>query len=241
MTWLALATVFVALFAGAVAERLAGLGLSLVAAPFLALAIGPVDTVRLLVLLALPINIGNALLLRHSMKALDVARIALPAVLLMPVFAIAVQHSPKQALTVLAGLACVVAAVTLALGVRVRLGGWLGAIAAGATSAGLNAVAGLSGPPVALYATNAGWTADRLRGNLQTYFVVLGLVAVPSLGLPHVSTEALVVAIAAAAIGFVVAALIAGLVSERSVRITVLALSAGGGLSAVVYGVLGVH
>jgi len=239
MTWLALAVLCLSLFAGVVAERVVGLGLSLVAAPLLGLAIGPVDTVRLLVLLALPINLGNALLLRRSVTPPDVVRIGIPAAVLMPVFAFAVQHAPKPALTVLAGLACVGAAALIASGRLVAgLRGRAGAVAAGGASAALNAIAGLSGPPVALYGANAGWTSDRLRGNLQAYFLLLGLVAVPSLGLPHLPPEGLIAAAAAGVLGFTTGAVLAGSISENVVRSAVLSVSAAGGMVAIVYGLL---
>lgn len=239
MTWPALVLLCTSLFAGVVAERVVGLGLSLVAAPLLALAIGPLETVRLLVLVALPINLGNTLLLRRSVSRPDVIRIAIPAVLLMPVFALAVQHTPKPLLTVLAGLACVGAAGLIASGRRVPgLHGTVGAIGAGGASAALNAIAGLSGPPVALYAANAGWLRDRLRGNLQAYFLALGLVAIPSLGLPRLPLEGMLAAGAAAVVGFVTGAVLAGSISERAVRAAVLVASAAGGLSAIGFGLL---
>lgn len=242
MTWLALAVLCVSLFAGVVAERVVGLGLSLVAAPLLALAIGPVDTVRLLVLLALPINLGNALLLRRSVTPRDVVRIAIPAVLLMPVFAFAVQHAPKATLTVLAGLACVGAAGLIASGRRVTaLRGTAGAITAGGASAALNAIAGLSGPPVALYAANAGWMSDRLRGNLQSYFVILGFVAIPSLGLPHLPLGGMVAAAVSGVVGFATGALLAAFITENVARTALLAVSAGGGLFAIGYELLGMR
>jgi uncharacterized protein len=95
VTWGALTLAGIALIAGVVAERTVGIGLSLVAAPALAIALGPVNGVRLLVLLALPINLGNALLLRRSIRYSEVIAIAIPAALLMPLFAAAVQHAPR--------------------------------------------------------------------------------------------------------------------------------------------------
>jgi uncharacterized membrane protein YfcA len=239
VTWVALALICIGLMAGAIAERVVGLGLSLVAAPLLVVAIGPVDAVRLLVLLALPINLGNTLLLRRSVRMPDVSRIAIPALLLMPVFAFVVQRAPRPALTILAGIACAGAAALIASGRTVYgMRGTDGAIAAGAGSAALNAIAGLSGPPVALYAANAGWQRDHLRANLQAYFLLLDLVAIPSLGLPHLAPEGALDAVVSAAAGFVAGALLAGRVSERAVRWAVLAASAGGGLSAIAFGVL---
>lgn len=239
MTWFALTLLCVSLMAGVISERVVGLGLSLVAAPLLVVAIGPVDAVRLLVLLALPINLGNTLLLHRSVRWSEVIKIAIPAVLLMPVFAFGVQHAPRTLLTVLAGLACVGAAVLIASGRQVYgLRGTGGAVAAGAASAALNSIAGLSGPPVALYAANAGWQSDRLRGNLQAYFLALDLVAIPSLGLPHLAVEGLLAAAISATVGFVSGALLAGWISERAVRWAVLAASAAGGLSAIVFGMV---
>jgi uncharacterized protein len=239
VTWLALTLICISLVAGVTAERAVGLGLSLVAAPLLTLAIGPVDAVRLLVLLALPINAGNTLLLRGSVRPSEVIRIAIPAVLLMPLFALAVHRAPKPVLTVLAGLACMGAALLIASGRNIPgLRGTGGAVAAGAASAALNAIAGLSGPPVALYAANAGWQRDRLRGNLQAYFLVLDLVAIPSLGLPHLTNASALDAAVSAIVGFIVGGILARWVSERALRWAVLGASAAGGLTAIGYGLL---
>jgi uncharacterized membrane protein YfcA len=239
VTWFVLTLICISLVAGVVAERAVGLGLSLVAAPLLTLAIGPVDAVRLLVLLALPINLGNTLLLRRSVRRSDVIRIAIPAVVLMPLFAITVHHAPRPVLTVLAGLACVGAAGLVASGRSIPgLRGTVGAIAAGAASAALNAIAGLSGPPVALYAANAGWRRDRLRGNLQAYFLVLDLVAIPSLGLPHLAPEGALDAAISAIVGFVAGGILASRIYESAVRWAVLGASAAGGLTAIGFGLL---
>lgn len=239
MTWFALTLICISLVAGVIAERAVGLGLSLVAAPLLTLAIGPVDAVRLLVLLALPINLVNTLLLRHSVRPPDVVRIAIPAVVLMPLFAFAVHLAPRPVLTVSAGLACVGAAALVASGRTVPgLRGAAGAMAAGAASAALNAIAGLSGPPVALYAANAGWRGNQLRGNLQAYFLVLDLVAIPSLGLPHLAPAGALGAAVSAIVGFVVGGILASRVSERGLRWAVLVASVAGGLTAIGFGLL---
>ena len=58
-----------------------------------------------------------------------------------------------------------------------------GAIGTGISSAVLNVIGGVGGPPVGLYAANAGWEPRATRATLQAIFLVQGVVTVVVVGL----------------------------------------------------------
>jgi uncharacterized membrane protein YfcA len=106
------------------------------------------------------------------------------------------------------------------------------------TSAATNVVAAIGGPPVALYAANAGWAADTTRATLQLYFLVLNVVALAALGLPEVGPALLGASAAALAVGLLAGAPLARRVPEQAARRTTLGLAGLGGLAVLVRAVL---
>ncbi len=97
----------------------------------------------------------------------------------------------------------------------------------------MNVVAGIGGPPVALYALNAGWRPERARPTLQSIFLVANLVALVSLGLPRGRALALGPALLAAlAAGWLTGRAVARKVPDGAVRGATLAVAALGGVVA---------
>jgi uncharacterized membrane protein YfcA len=107
-------------------------------------------------------------------------------------------------------------------------------VLAGVVSAAMNVVAGIGGPAIALYAGNADWPATAMRSTAQVYFVGLNVVALVSLGLPHVAGALLAACLAALALGLPLGAAVARHVSERTARRLTLTLAAVGGLVVLV-------
>lgn len=87
----------------------------------------------------------------------------------VPVGAWMTRQLPERVLLLVMG-GPVTAAVRLVLrGARVpALRGRRGAVAAGAVGGFMNSAAGVGGPPVSLYAVNAGWTVRELVPNAQS-------------------------------------------------------------------------
>lgn len=222
--------------AGVIAQRLSGMGLSLLSVPFLALVLGPLDAVRLTLLLGFPVYLAVAITHWRAIRWAQVAWLTVPAVLLTPPAAIMVRSTPPRPLLFAAGAGCVVAVVVMASGLTSRrLAGRAGAVGAGALSAAMNSVAGLSGPPVAMYGASAGWGADETRGTLSIYFFLLGLVAVPSLGWVEVPATVLLAVALAGVAGDLIGRLLSRRLGERSVRRSILVLSAAGGALTLVH------
>lgn len=234
MTLLVLATA--AVLVGALAQSVSGIGFSLVCGPFLVAVLGPADGVRLGVALSLALNLVLMVRYRRAVDVRSALLLLAPAVVATPVLARLVRQAPVRLAEALAGAVAVAGALALAAGLRARSAqGRAGAVAAGVLSAATNVAAAIGGPPVALYAANAGWAADTTRATLQLYFLVLNVVALVSLGLPEVEPALLVSSAAALAAGLVAGAPLARRVDETTARRTTLALAGAGGVVVLVH------
>jgi uncharacterized membrane protein YfcA len=220
-----------AVAAGAAAQAIVGIGFSLVCAPFLVALEGSREGVRTAILLSAVLNF--AMLLRHRREARprDALWLLGPALAATPVFAAAVKRMPARSLEIAAGVVTLTAVALLSLGLRLRAArGRAGAVGAGVASAATNVVAGIGGPPVAMWAVNADWTPRRTRATLQLYFLCLNLVALAGLGLPSPAP----VLFAAMALGWLVGAVLDRHVSDRVAMRAMLALAAAGAITALV-------
>ncbi|WP_403020907.1 TSUP family transporter [Salinibacterium sp. GXW1014] len=216
---------------GAFVQAATGMGFSLVSAPLLIMHLGPREGVAAVVVLAalsslLPLARDG----RHGQPG-AVARLLIPTLLCTPLIAWGLADVDTRWLALVAGLGVIVAVGILASGVRWK---WLrhplGAISTGATSALLNVVGGVGGPPIGIYAANAGWAAVTTRANMHSFFIVQNLATALVLGivLPGLSQ------LAALAVGTVLGVWLAPRVSAPLLRWVVLGISLIGGVSLVV-------
>jgi uncharacterized membrane protein YfcA len=210
-----------------------GIGFSLVCGPFLVAVLGVHDGIRLSVVLSLVLNV--VLLVRHRA---DVDRsgallLLVPAALTTPGWVLLMRGVPERPARVAAGSVVVLGALLLASGARWEAArGRAGAIGVGVVGALTNVVAGVAGPPVALWTENAEWSADRQRATLQAFFLGLNAVALTSLGPPHLSTAQLAACVAALTGGVLAGSRLR--VPEQVARRTTLALAAAGGAAVLI-------
>ncbi|MFB6834696.1 TSUP family transporter [Streptomyces hydrogenans] len=215
---------------GACAQAATGMGFSLVAAPALVALLGPqrgVPTVLLLAVLAsvLPLSRGW----RHA-RPRDAGRLLVPALLGMPVAAWLVRGVDTRVLAVATGCAVLAGVALLGRGVRWPLlrrpaGAWC----AGLASAGLNVVGGVGGPPIGLYAANAGWPGQESRATLHAFFLVQNVATTAVLGFVLPSWPA----VAALVCGAVAGMALAPRLSPGAARTGVLAVSGAGALALI--------
>jgi len=221
----------VAVGLGSLAQTVTGFGFSLVSAPFLLAAYRAPEGVRLNLLLSAGLNI---LLLQRERRAVDgraALRLLGPALAVVVPAAYVVRRVARGPLTAVAGLVCLVGVATMARGRRIgALTGRSGTAAAGAIGGAMNVVAGMSGPPVVLFAVNAGWRPEQVRPTLQLYFLGLNVAALALLGRPHHFPVALAGGFAA---GVVAGAGLARRPSDRAVRAGALLLAGAGSVLAV--------
>lgn len=219
-----------AVAAGAAAQAVVGIGFALVCAPFLIALEGSREGVRTAILLSAGLNL--AMLARHRREARprDALWLLVPALAVTPLFAAGVRRVPARSLEVAAGVVTLAAVALLALGLRLHSArGRAGAVTAGVVSAATNVVAGIGGPPVAMWAVNADWPPREARATLQLYFLCLNAVALVGLGLP--SPEP--VLFGAMAVGWAIGAVLDRRVSDRAAVAVTLALAAGGAVLAL--------
>jgi len=233
------AAVLLSVVAGALAQSVSGIGFALVCAPLLVVALGPQDGVRLAVLLSLALN---AVLLTRLWRDVEPGRTLLllvPSALATPVFAVLARGLPERGAALLAGTVVLAGVALLASGVRWRAAaGRTGAVAAGVVGAGMNVLASVAGPVVALWAANAEWPHRAQRASLQAFFLGLNCVALPSLGAPQVGLGLLAGCLAALALGAALGVPLARRVGEAAARRTTLALAGAGGAAVLVRALL---
>jgi uncharacterized membrane protein YfcA len=220
----------IAVAVGAVAQAVTGLGFSLVCAPALIASLGRLEGVRLNLLLSSALNLALLLAERRDTNWSYAGILLLPAVIATPLFAFAFDRIDKQALAVAAGVVTILMAIALALGGRMhRARGRLGAAVAGVVSAATNILAGIGGPPIAMYAVNAEWPAVTVRPTLQAYFLGLNAIGLAVLGLPHLELAPWIGLL----IGWIGGLAVARRVPEGAARPLILLLAAVGGLAAI--------
>ena len=224
----------VAVAAGVTAQAVTGFGFSLVCAPFLIAAYRAPTGVQLNLLLSMAVNVA-VLTREHRHVDRRAAMLLLaPALVAIVPTAYLARRVSAGPLTVAAGLVCLAAVAALAAGLRLRrVRGWGGTVLVGALSGAMNVVAGISGPPVVLFAVNAQWPPERIRPTMQLFFLGLNALTLASLGLPHHLPPLLVVGFAA---GWLIARFLGHRPSTTAVQRGTLFLAAAGGVVAVLRG-----
>jgi uncharacterized membrane protein YfcA len=221
----------IAVAAGAVAQAVTGLGFSLVSGPFLVAALGRAEGVRLNVLLSAMLNVVLLAVDRRDVRWPAVATLLVPAAIATPFFAWAFRHIDGRTLAVAAGVLTIASALALGAGLRIRrAAGRAGALVAGVLSAAMNMLAGIGGPPIAMYAVNADWPAMATRPTLQAYFLGLNAAGIVALGLPHFSPLPWV----GLGAGWLLGLALVRRVPDTAARPAILLLAAIGGVVAIV-------
>lgn len=215
---------------GALAQSVSGIGFALVCGPLLVASLGPVDGVRLSVLLSLVLNVALLTKLWRRVELSRTLLLLVPSALATPAFVLLVRRLPERPAAALAGLVVLVGVALLASGLRWRSArGRAGAVGAGVLAALTNVLAGVAGPVVALWSANAEWEVRAQRASLQAYFLGLNCVALPALGPPEVPGRLLLGCLLALAAGALLGLPLARRVSDRTARRVTLALAGAGG------------
>ncbi|BAJ33259.1 MULTISPECIES: TSUP family transporter [Kitasatospora] len=215
---------------GAFAQATTGMGFSLVAAPALIAALGPhrgVPAVLLLAVLASLLPLSRDW--RHARRR-DTGRLLLPALLGAPLAGWLLGRLDTRILAVAAGCGVLAGCALLASGLRSAFlcrpaGAWV----SGLGSAGLNVIGGVGGPPIGLYAANAGWAPREARATLHAFFLVQNTATAAVLGVTLPSWPTLAALAAGAAAGMALSPRL----SPAATRTGVLAVSCAGALALI--------
>jgi uncharacterized protein len=227
-----------AVAAAAAGQAITAIGFSLVAVPFVSIAVGPDAAVPTINLLAGGLNIAMLISERHSTQWRDALRLFVPAAIVIPFVGYAVERLNNDVLSVINGAVILVAAGLLATGMRApSLRGRRGALLAGATSGAMNVATSVGGPPVAMYAINADWPAVSYRPTIQAYFLGINVVSFAVRGLPDFDQAGLLPSLAVAMIvGWLIGRRLARRYDDHMVRNLLLATAAVGGTVAILRG-----
>lgn len=239
MTLLAVASMALAVFVGAMAQRTTGLGFALVAAPLLVVIAGPVAGVSmanvLSAVLCLVVLAGTWRDVRWKRALL----LLVPSVLGVHFGAQVAMALPPALLLVSVGGLCLAALAVTAFSRKLRLlPGRTGALAAGALSGFMNATAGVGGPALAIHAVSERWPREMLIGTGQVFLLGVNIMSVIAKGLPTPDPVAWIAAGAALAAGAFAGHFLNKRINIRTGQRLVLMLAFAGSAAAVVRGVL---
>ena len=170
--------VLVAIFLGAMAQRIAGLGFALLISPFLVIILGAHGGVLMVNVCGL---VSSILILFRVYRDVDWSMfrwLVIPAVAGSIPASIAAVYLPAAPMAVIVGgIVLVALAISLALTrTNVVLTGNTAKVVAGFTSGVTNAVAGVGGPSVSAYALLARWPQRPFAATLQPFFVSIAVV-----------------------------------------------------------------
>ncbi|MFJ9250937.1 TSUP family transporter [Streptomyces sp. NPDC101776] len=225
---------------GSSVQWLTGMGFALVAVPALVLLLGPAQGVVLANCAAGAISVVGLAGGWRQVRARAMVPLCAAAVCTVPAGAWMTRQLPPPVLLLVMGGLVTVAVLLVMRGARVpALRGTRGAVAAGAAGGFMNAAAGVGGPPISLYAVNAGWTVREFVPNAQFYGVVVNAFSVAANGVPSLSGARWVAVGAAMVVGGVIGRGLAGRIPEPRARWLVLSLALAGGVTAVGKGVWG--
>ncbi|MCX5049894.1 MULTISPECIES: sulfite exporter TauE/SafE family protein [unclassified Streptomyces] len=225
---------------GSSVQWLTGMGFALVAVPALVLLLGPVDGVVLANCAAGAISIVGLAGGWRRVRPGAMVPLCVAAACTVPAGAWMTRQLPEPVLLLVMG-GLVTAAVLLVMrGARVpALRGTKGAVAAGAVGGFMNSAAGVGGPPVSLYALNAGWTVREFVPNAQFYGVVVNAFSVAANGVPQLSGTRWTSAVTAMLVGGLIGRGLASHIPEQRARLLVLVLALAGGVTALGKGLWG--
>lgn len=236
-----LGLVCLALAAGASAQRITGIGIALISAPVLVLAFGPITAVPLSNAMALVLNVGILATSLRRVEWFRAATIALGSGLVILPLAPLLRLVDARIMQAAIGIA-VLAAIGLTLRLRGRdelmQDSTVARMSAGATAGAFGSAAGLSGPPLAVYAARTGWRGPTFVPTLQGVSVVINVLAVasaPRVSIPHLWWGLLLVAVAS---GSLVGSAVAPRLNPRAVETGALALGTAGATTTVLFAFL---
>ncbi|MBK9610960.1 sulfite exporter TauE/SafE family protein [Candidatus Amarobacter glycogenicus] len=162
----------------AVIQSLSGFGFALFIVPFLAILIGPRDTVLLSNLLSTVASGMQSRTLRHSADRRTAVTLMAGSFAGMPIGLAVLLLLDPTALKLVIAIMVIVFTLLLMRGLELHRAGVLGDLTAGLTSGILNTSTSMSGPPVVMYLQGRGLPPLQFRATIATFFAVTSAVAV---------------------------------------------------------------
>jgi uncharacterized membrane protein YfcA len=217
----------VAVSVGAGAQRLTGVGFSLVSAPYAVLILGAYNGVLVINACA---TVAALSVLTQVWRDVDLRQglmlivAALPGVLAGAWMA---RSLPAAPLSVVVGVLMLVALVAVVASERARvLRGRTGAVIAGLGTGFLNVTVGAGGPALTVYAVSVGWAQRAFAATAQLIFAVLAAASLAAkFGRPALATAGWIVVAGGLVVGILAGNRLAERVSADRARSAVLGIA----------------
>jgi uncharacterized membrane protein YfcA len=240
------ALVLIAVVAGALAQRLAGLGFGLLVSPVLVVLLGPFDGVMIINLCGAT---SSLLILSRVWRHVNWRRyagLALAALLGVVPGAWLASSVPEAPLEICIGVLLVIA---LLASQRLKRSSWRATgpvplVAMGFSSGLMNAAAGVGGPAVTAYAVATRWDQKGFGATLQPYFVTTGMSSLLSKyffsggHLPALETWQWLGILAAMIIGIAAGDVLSGRIRAGVIRGLVVGIAYAGAVATITKGVV---
>jgi uncharacterized protein len=246
VTPLLLALTLATIVVSALAQRVAGLGFAMLLAPFLVLIFGPHSGILLVNLLG-AVSAGVMFIRVRSYVDWGMyLRLAIPAVAMsvpFSVLALALPAAPLEAGVGFLLLLALAISVALHRGPRTIDGPGV-RTAAGLTSGITNALAGVGGPTVSVYAVISRWDQRKFAATVQPYFMTIGLAAMATKSAvdpgewPVLSGWTWVAMFGMILLGMYAGERVARLIDDRTARAAVIIIAFLGAASTMVKGLI---
>jgi uncharacterized membrane protein YfcA len=221
----------------AAAQILSGIGFSLICAPLLIAGLGHGDGIRVAVILSIVLNVAGLVTDYRLIRVGDAVRLFVPAAAFVLPTLLLSSRLGDGTISLVSGCAILLATALLVSGRRFDwIDGPAGALAAGAVSGVLTALAAATGPPVALFAAHRGWPPRVAAATLQAYALPLNVVTLVALGLPAAQTGRLAAAVVGLSAGTAAALVLARRIDPAPVRWLTVVVAAGGAVLLIVRG-----
>lgn len=238
MSVLLVCDVMVTTAAGAIAQRVSGLGFSLIAAPALALAVGPREGVALTNLLAIVVAVAVFATCARNLDTARGAVLILAGLVGVVPGTIVFQLLPANWLEVAVGMVTGLGLAAVSLP-RLRAAPRLPiSAAAGLASGFTSAVGGAGGPALTIYAIATEWPQPQFAATAQICYAVLAAAALAAKGIPHLPVSLLGGTIAAALAGLACGHLLAHRINATRARRGAIILAALATVATVIYGII---
>ncbi|MGO1949227.1 MAG: sulfite exporter TauE/SafE family protein [Mycobacteriaceae bacterium] len=238
--------VFVTILVGSCLQRVSGMGVGLIGAPVLSVAIGPVEGIMVINVLAAVNATMSTVTVRRDV---DWRRFALIGSV-MVVGAVPgtwlVHVTSPSVLQIVVGAVILVALTVTTVGLRwvPRVSGGPPAVVAGVLAGFSNTLSGVAGPVLTVYAQASRWDQRTFAATLQPLFVVSGIVSFLikyATGAGDITGQPWGIwpaALVAMVLGIAVGMALSRRVERSRARVLALTLAVLGGLTVLVRGVL---
>lgn len=237
-TWILTGTV---LFIASAVQRVTGMGLALLASPFLVLILGSTTGIQTCQIVGLGVCLASAWTLRKQISFRKVGLLLVASVVgLLP--GVWVSRTLSAAwLSIVIGTITVCALASIQFLRRASIfEGRKGVALAGGLSGFMNVTAGVGGPPMVVYANSTGWKYTEYVASVQLFFAGLNVLSLAGRGLPSVPVSAWAVIIATAAGGTLAGNLVGNRINERLAQRLVIIIAFVGSLATIIRGVMAV-